>query len=135
MNTFTFGNDTFLLAQIFDILKIWRNLLIVFQTLQVFMSSALTFKFMTAEFLAFPWAFPVIQKSLPFNVNLWQVIGPKIKSFCKIKPCEAVFVGKKFLIGHKQRHPILAQLLLSHKGILRIEIFRWASDNFFDSLQ
>ena len=96
INTFTFGNNTFLLAQIFDILKIWQNLPIVFQTLKVFMSLALTFKFMTTEILVFPWAFPVMQKYLPFNVNLWQVIGPKIQSFCKIKPCEAVFVGKNF---------------------------------------
>ena len=29
-----------------------------------------------------------------FNVNLLQVIGPKIQSFCKSKPREAVFVGK-----------------------------------------
>ena len=48
--------------------------------------------------------------------------------------CEAVFLGKIFLIGHKQRHPILAQLLVSHNGILRIEIFLWASDNFFGTL-
>ena len=40
-----------------------------------------------------------MQKYLPFNVNLWQVIGPKIQSFCKIKPCEAVFVGKNFELG------------------------------------
>ena len=39
-----------------------------------------------------------------------------------------------YLIGHKQRHLILAQLLVSYNGILRIEIFLWASDNFFDSL-
>ena len=41
-------------AQIFDILKIRQNLPIVFQTLKVFMSSALMFKFMTTEFLIFP---------------------------------------------------------------------------------
>ena len=96
INTLTFGNNTFLLAQIFEILKIWQNLLIAFQTLKVFMSSALTFKFMTTELLVIPWAFPVIQKNLPFNVNLWQVIGLKIQSFCKMKPREAAFVGKNF---------------------------------------
>ena len=56
----------------------------------------------------------------------------KNKSFCKIKPCEAVFVGKNF--NWAQRHPILAQLLVSYNVILRTEIFLWASDNFFDSL-
>ena len=58
-----------------------------------------------------------------------------MQSFCKIKPCEAVFVGKNFLIGHKQRHPIPAQLLVSYNGILRTEIFLWAFDNFFSSLK
>ena len=38
-------------------------------------------------------------------------------------------------IGHKQRRPILAELLVSYNGILRTEIFLWASDNFFDSLK
>ena len=38
-------------------------------------------------------------------------------------------------MGHKQRHPILAQLLVSYNGILRTEIFLWVSDNFFDSLK
>ena len=66
INTFTFGNDTFLLAQIFDILKIRQNLLIVLQTLKVFMSSALTFKFMTTEFLAFPWAISCDIKKITF---------------------------------------------------------------------
>ena len=60
------------------------------------MSLALTFKFMSNEFLVFPLAFPCDPKILPFNVNLWQVTGPKIQSFCKLKPCEAVFVGKTF---------------------------------------
>ena len=92
----------------------------MFQTLKVFMSLALTFKFMTTDFIVFPWAFSCgIQKNLPFDVNLWQVIGPKL-----------CFGGYKFLVGHKQRHPILAQLLVSYNGILRIEIFLWASDNF-----
>ena len=66
----------------------------------------------------------MIQKNLPFNVNLRQVIGPKMQSFCKIKPCEAVFVGKNFLIRHQQRHPVLAQLLVSYNCILRIEFLR-----------
>ena len=57
-----------------------------------------------------------------------------MQNFCKIKPCEAVFVGNNFLIGLKQRHPILPQLLVSYNGILRIEILLWASDNFVDSL-
>ena len=34
-----------------------------------------------------------------------------------------------------QRHPILVQLLVLYNGILKIEIFLWASDDFFDSLQ
>ena len=96
INTLTFGNNTFLLAQIFDILKIWQNLLIAFYTLKVFMSSVLTFKFMTTESVVIPWAFSCDTKKFTFNVNLWQVIGLKIQSFCKIKPCEAVFVGKNF---------------------------------------
>ena len=66
INTFTFGNNTFLLAQIFDILKIWQNLPIVFQTLKVFMSSALTFKFMNTEILVFPSAFAYDAKIFTF---------------------------------------------------------------------
>ena len=38
----------------------------------------------------------MIQTNLSFNVNLSQVIGAKIQSFCKIKPCEAVLDGKNF---------------------------------------
>ena len=99
INTFTFGNNTFLLAQIFDMMKIWQNLPIVFQTLKVFMSLALTFKFTTTESLVFPWAFSCDTKKLPFKVNLWRVIGTKIQSFCKIKPSGAIFVGKNFKLG------------------------------------
>ena len=58
-----------------------------------------------------------------------QVIGLKIQSFCKSKPCEAVFVGKNFLSG-TNRHPVLAQLLVSYNRILRIEIFLWALTTF-----
>ena len=32
-------------------------------------------------------------------------------------------------------NPILAQLSVLYSGVLRIEIFPWASDNFVDSLQ
>ena len=66
INTFTFENNTFLLAQISDILKIWQNLRIVFQSLKVFMSSALTFKFMTTEILVFPVAFSCDVKIFTF---------------------------------------------------------------------
>ena len=45
-----------------------------------------------------------------------------------------VFSWVKFINGHKQRHPIPGQLLVLYNGILKIEIFLWASDNFFDSL-
>ena len=38
----------------FDTLKIWQNLPIVFQTLKVFVLSALTFKLMTSKFLVSP---------------------------------------------------------------------------------
>ena len=65
-NTLTFENNTFLLAKIFDILKIWQNLLIAFQTLKVFMSSALTFKSMTNELLVIPWAFSCDTKQFTF---------------------------------------------------------------------
>ena len=75
----------------------------------------------------------MIQKIYLLTSICDKLLGPEIQSFCKIKPCEAVFVGKH-LIGHKQRHPNLAQLLVSYNGSLRIEIFLWASDNFFDSL-
>ena len=40
----------------------------------------------------------MIQNNLPFNVSLRQVIGPKIQSFCKGKPREAVFVDKDLLM-------------------------------------
>ena len=46
-----------------------------------------------------------------------------------------LFLWVKFINGHKQRHPIPGQLLVLYNGILRIEVFLWASDNFFDSLQ
>ena len=77
-NTFTFGNNTFLLAQIFDILKIWQNLLIVFQTLKVFMSSALTFKFMTTEIFSFSLSFSL------WYITIYLSTGPKIQSFVKL---------------------------------------------------
>ena len=96
INTFTFGNNVFLLTQIFDILKIWQNLAIVLESVKVFMSSALMFNFMTTGILVLHWALScdTIQNNSRFNVSLWQIIGPKIQSFCTGKPCEAVFVGK-----------------------------------------
>ena len=42
---------------------------------------------------------------------------------------------KIFKWAQTERHPILAQLLVSYNGILRTETFLWASDNFFDSLK
>ena len=44
----------------------------------------------------------MIQKYLPFNVNLGQVTRPKIQSFRKIKPCETVFVGKNFRLAQTE---------------------------------
>ena len=82
INAFTFGSNTFLLAQIFDILKIWQNLPIVFQTLKVFMS--LTFKFMTTEFLVFPWAFSCDTKRIYLSVSICdKLLGSKYRVFVK----------------------------------------------------
>ena len=46
-----------------------------------------------------------------------------------------MFLWVKIFNWDKQRHSILAQLLVSYNGIFRTEIFLWASDNFFDSLK
>ena len=81
INTFTFGNNAFLLVQIINILKIWQNLSIVSEFLKVFMSSSLMFKFMSTELFFLPWAFPVRQNNLPFNVSL---LGPKYRVFVKV---------------------------------------------------
>ena len=45
-----------------------------------------------------------------------------------------LFLCVKFINGHKQRHPISDQLLVLYNGILKVEIFLWASDNVFDRL-
>ena len=133
-NTATFGNNSFLLAQIFDILKIWQNLLIAFQTLKVLMSSALTFRFMTTELLIIPWVFSCDTKRIYLLTSICdKLLGSKCRVFVKLSHVK-LLLGKNFLTGHKLRHPIPAQLLLSYKSILRIETFLWASDNFFDSL-
>ena len=75
----------------------------------------------------------MIQKKLPFTSICDKLLGPEYRRFVKLSHVK-LFLWVKFLIGHKQRHPILAQLFVSYNGILRIEIFLWASDNFFDSL-
>ena len=132
INTFTFGNNTFLLAQIFDILKTWQNLPIVFQTLKVFMSSALTFTFMTSEFLVFPWAIPCDTNNVPFPANLLQVIWPN-RVFVKLSRAK-LFLWIRIFNWRQTETSNSSSLLVSYNGILRKEIFLWASDNFFDSL-
>ena len=85
ISTFIFGNNTFLLAQIFDILKIWQNLPIVFQTLKVFMSSALTFEFMTTESLVFPYTFFLwYEKIYLLTLICDKLLGPKYRVFVKL---------------------------------------------------
>ena len=84
INTFTFENNNFLLAQIFDVLKIWQNLPIVFQTLKVFMSSALTFKFMTTEILVFLELFPVMKNIYLLMSICDRLLGPKYRVFVKL---------------------------------------------------
>ena len=95
------------------------------------MSSALTFKFMTTELIIklFLELFPVIQKILPLTSICDKLLGSKYRVFVKSSHVK-LFLWVKILIGHKQRHPILAQLLVWYNDILRKEIFLWASDNF-----
>ena len=59
-NIFTLEIIFFYWSEIFDILKIWQNLSIVFQTWKVF-------NVIGAD-VQIPWAF---SQNLPFNVNLW----------------------------------------------------------------
>ena len=75
----------------------------------------------------------MIQKVYLLSSIYDKLLGPKYRAFVKLSHVK-LFLRVKNLIGHKQRHPVLAQLLVSYNGILRIEIFLWAADNFFDSL-
>ena len=59
------------------------------------MSSVLTFKFMTTEFLFFLELFPVIQKITLQRQPVTRYSAQNTEFF-KMKPCEAVFVGKMF---------------------------------------
>ena len=60
-----------------------------------------------------------------------KLLGPKYRVFVRLSHAKLFLWVKMFI--WTQRHPILAQLLVSYDGILRIEIFLFASDNFFDS--
>ena len=75
----------------------------------------------------------MIQKIYLLTSICDKLLGSKYRVFAKLSHVK-LLLWVKISIGHKQRHPILAQLLLSYKGILIIEIFMWASYNFFDSL-
>ena len=62
-----------------------------------------------------------------------KLLGPKYRVLVRLSYTK-LFLWVKIFNWAQQRHPILAQLLLSYNGILKIEIFLWASDNVFDSL-
>ena len=79
------GNNTYLLAQIFDILKIWQSLPIVFQTLKAFMSSALKFKFMTTDFFSSSLSFFLWYKKIYLLTSICdKLLGPKYRVFVKL---------------------------------------------------
>ena len=63
-----------------------------------------------------------------------KLLGPKYRVFVKLSHVK-LFLWVKIFNWAQTETSILAQLFVSYNGILRIEIFLWPSDNFFDSLK
>ena len=74
----------------------------------------------------------MIQKIYLLMSICGMLLGPKYNVFVNLSHVKLFLWVNSF--NWAQRHPILAQLLVSYNGILKIEIFLWASDNCFNVL-
>ena len=64
------------------------------------MSLALTFKFMSTEFLVFSLAFPCDPKKIYLLTSICgKLLGPKYRVFVKLSHVKLFFVGKTFQLG------------------------------------
>ena len=106
----------------------------MFQTLKMFMSLALTFKFMTTEFLAFPRAFSCDTKIYLSTPICEKLLGPKYRVFVKLSHVKLFLWVKIFNWAQTETSNSSATVSVKQRYFENRSILLWASDNFFDSL-
>ena len=74
----------------------------------------------------------MIQKNYLLTSICDKLLGLKYRVFVKLSHVKLFLWVKIF--NWAQTETSSSQLLVSYNGILRTEIFPWASDNFFDSI-